>query len=395
MKIPGNYPGRLGLDGLTITGLFFLGWLIRTFGPACGINTPKEQFFSFLLIVLIMIFVRFLPVFHRAVQERQYRRKAQQTQVLPVNEKRLAPRVALDVIVREIRDRLRHHYGCFWPRKIRILLVVGSVSDVQRLVPGLSQELWQEDRGTLLLWGGELMSEAEAAWLSALRKLRSRPADGIVWVTSAFDNEADADSAHHENKVTADAMESLAHAFYRLYDALGWRLPLYVWSLHGQNVDHAGYVTQPVGCLLPADCASEHLSAQLSSLSLPLMTQGVQHICEAPGHTFLLSLADRLLRKPETIAAPLAVFLNTWRPLPLAGVIFSMPSREAARTVRHHWSKDNRWDALPASVMALPAGLRPRKPGINRQQVAAVTGAVALALTGPACWFRLSEIIAL
>ncbi|EOU1298015.1 hypothetical protein ACNSWB_003446, partial [Cronobacter sakazakii] len=70
------------------------------------------------------------------------------------------------------------------------------------------------------------------------------------------------------------------------------------------------------------------------------------------------------------------------RPLPLAGVIFSMPSREAARTVRHHWSKDNRWDALPASVMALPADLRPRKPGINRQQVAAVTGAVALALTG-------------
>ncbi|MDT3641101.1 type VI secretion protein VasK, partial [Cronobacter sakazakii] len=122
MKIPGNYPGRLGLAGLTITGLFFLGWLIRTFGPACGINTPKEQFFSFLLIVLIMIFVRFLPVFHRAVQERQYRRKAQQTQVLPVDEKRLAPRVALDVIVREIRDRMRHHYGCFWPRKIRILL---------------------------------------------------------------------------------------------------------------------------------------------------------------------------------------------------------------------------------------------------------------------------------
>ncbi|MDI7370067.1 type VI secretion protein VasK, partial [Cronobacter sakazakii] len=118
MKIPGNYPGRLGLAGLTITGLFFLGWLIRTFGPACGINTPKEQFFSFLLIVLIMIFVRFLPVFHRAVQERQYRRKAQQTQVLPVDEKRLAPRVALDVIVREIRDRMRHHYGCFWPRKI-------------------------------------------------------------------------------------------------------------------------------------------------------------------------------------------------------------------------------------------------------------------------------------
>lgn len=44
-------------------------------------------------------------------------------------------------VISKTKIALRHHYGCFWPRKIRILLVVGSVSDVQRLVPGLSQEL--------------------------------------------------------------------------------------------------------------------------------------------------------------------------------------------------------------------------------------------------------------
>ncbi|WP_410779865.1 hypothetical protein, partial [Klebsiella quasipneumoniae] len=27
--------------------------------------------------------------------------------------------------------------------------------DVEQLTPKLTQELWQEDRGTLLLWGGD------------------------------------------------------------------------------------------------------------------------------------------------------------------------------------------------------------------------------------------------
>ncbi|ELY4525259.1 type VI secretion protein VasK [Cronobacter turicensis] len=382
MKIPGSYLGRFGLAGLTIAGLIFLGWLINTFGPAWGINTPKEQLFAFLLITLLVIFVRFLPALHHSAQERLYRHKAQLANVLPADDKRLAPVAPLNATVSDIKDMMRHLYGRLWVSKIRILLVVGSVSDVQRLVPGLSQECWQEDQGTLLLWGGELSGDIDTAWLSALRKLRRRPIDGVVWVTSAFDTPANDDSFSHDNVMSQEAMNTFAHVFYNLYDALGWHLPLYIWSLHSQIVDQTGYVTQPIGCLLPPDCSPENLSTQLSSLSASLMTHGVQHICEVPRHMFLLSLADRLIRKSETIAEPLAVLLNAWRPLPLAGLLFSMPSLGAARSMRHHWCKDKRWDVLPESARALPAGLRPRKPGPDWRRVMAASLALLMTLWG-------------
>ncbi|EOI3445885.1 ImcF-related family protein [Cronobacter turicensis] len=390
MKIPGSYLGRFGLAGLTIAGLIFLGWLINTFGPAWGINTPKEQLFAFLLITLLVIFVRFLPALHHSAQERLYRHKAQLANVLPADDKRLAPVAPLNVTISDIKDMMRHLYGRSWVSKIRILLVVGSVSDVQRLVPGLSQECWQEDQGTLLLWGGELSGDIDTAWLSALRKLRRRPIDGVVWVTSAFDTPANDDSFSHDNVMSQEAMNTFAHVFYNLYDALGWRLPLYIWSLHSQIVDQTGYVTQPIGCLLPPDCSPENLSTQLSSLSASLMTHGVQHICEVPRHMFLLSLADRLIRKSETIAGPLAVLLNAWRPLPLAGLLFSMPSLGAARSMRHHWCKDNRWDVLPESVRSLPAGLRPRKPGPDWRRVMAASLALLMTLWG--VWMLVSYI---
>ena len=90
-------------------------------------------------------------------------------------------------VVKEIRQYLRTIYNRNWGRKTRILLITGTASEVEQLTPGLTSQLWQEERGTLLLWGGDLNTSADSAWLSALRKLRRRPVDGLVWVTSAFD----------------------------------------------------------------------------------------------------------------------------------------------------------------------------------------------------------------
>ena len=74
--------------------------------------------------------------------------------------------------------------GRCWHRRIRILLVTGYISDVEKLTPGLTTQYWQEEQGTLLLWGGDPSQPENADWLAALRRLRYRPADGIVWVTS-------------------------------------------------------------------------------------------------------------------------------------------------------------------------------------------------------------------
>ncbi|RYA83983.1 type VI secretion protein VasK, partial [Enterobacter cloacae complex sp. 742-ADZ3-9B] len=131
---------------------------------------------------------------------------------------------------------------------------------------------------------------------------------------------------------------------------------LYVWSLHPRTGEQQGRISQPVGCQLSAASKPEALARQLSDLIPALTAQGVQQICDKPQQSFLLALADQLTREPETLTGPLSVLLNPYRPLPLAGVVFSPATVGGVRSVAHRWGKDNRWDAIPASAQALPAG---------------------------------------
>ncbi len=100
----------------------------------------------------------------------------------------------------------------------------------------------------MLLWGGDPATPADADWLAALRKLRRRAVDGMVWVTSALDGMPATENSATSG-LTPDAMDSVSHALKLRYEALGWKLPLYVWSLHPRAGEQAGRVTQPVGCL--------------------------------------------------------------------------------------------------------------------------------------------------
>ena len=276
----------------------------------------------------------------------------------------------------DIRGTLRHQYGYFWRRKTRILIITGAIADVERLTPKLTQALWQEDQGTLLLWGGALATPVDLSWLMALRKLSRRPADGIVWVTSALDESTSPEVP------SPDAMDTLVQSLLQRYDTLGWRLPLYVWSLHQQSEEQNGRVVQPVGCLLPPGCTPLTLSSQITNIVPGLIVQGVQQICGHFRHHFLLSLADQLTRVPARVTGPLSTFLNSYRPLPLAGVLFSTSQQGAARSVSHHWGLDNRWRAIPDSVLALPTGLRPRKSGVSGRQILSGIGATLLVLWG-------------
>lgn len=290
-------------------------------------------------------------------------------------------RLPHDEIVAELCHSLKNQYGWFWKHKVTFLMLTGNSVEVDKLAPGLSKQYWLEDGGVVLLWGGNVASEPEQGWFSALRKLRRRPADGMVWVTSAFDRLPGAPT-QPAAPLSDAAMDSLAHALGNRYDALGWKLPLYVWSLHTQAGESSGRGSQPVGCLLPANCKPEMLATQLNDLIPPLTAQGIQQVCGRPQHHFLLALADQLRRHSASLTGPLSVLLNPYRPLPLAGVVFSQPSAGAARSVAHHWGKDNRWDIIPERVQTLPSGLRPRKPGISAGQVAGVTIAVLMALWG-------------
>lgn len=280
----------------------------------------------------------------------------------------------------DIKTGLQKLYGRFWPRKVRILLLTGSAADVEQLTPGLTSQYWQEDSGTVLLWGGDLGAQADSAWLSALRKLRRRPLDGVVWVTSALAQRTALGQKESKTTLSTDMMDSVAQAFASRYELLGWRLPLYVWSLHADG--GADRITQSVGCLLPVGCKPDELSTQLAGLLPSLIEQGTQQISRNTQHPFLLQLADQLARQPDSVAGPLATLLNPYRPSPLAGVIFSPASVDAKRSVKHHWGKDNRWDVLIDSLPLLPAGLAAKKLGFAWRKTLAMAMAGIMVLWG-------------
>ena len=77
-------------------------------------------------------------------------------------------------------------------------------------------------------------------------------------------------------------------------------------------------------------------------------------------------------------------------------MVFSEASVEAGRSVRHRWGRDNRWETIPDSVLWLPAGLRPRKQGVNwmRRMVEAAAlmllgaASMTVSLSPTATWWR-------
>lgn len=376
-----------------ITVILFL--LYYLWGPSLGLMEPAEKFRVLCTIFAVPVFLSLLLVSRYSLvafasRLRFFRKLNDKQNTWSNNSAHLKQVDISKKIINEVQQVLRHTYGHFWHSKVRILLMTGSVSDVEQLAPKLTRELWQEDRGTVLLWGGDPATPADADWLAALRKLRRRAVDGMVWVTSALDGMPATENSATSG-LTPDAMDSVSHALKLRYEALGWKLPLYVWSLHPRAGEQAGRVTQPVGCLLPANCSPQTLAGQLTGLIPQLTAQGIQQVCGQPQHNFLLALADQLTRKPETVTEPLSVLLNPYRPQPLAGVVFSAPSAEAGRSISHHWGRDNRWDILPDRMTELPAGLRPRKQGVDWMRGMSVAAAALMlfwAASPTASWLR-------
>jgi type VI secretion system protein ImpL len=343
--------------------LSLIGWAIWEHGERLGLDTTNRKIVAFLLVCVLGAALRFGPALLRLVRQIMHRNEEKQQNVLPGSEPRLEQTPPRHITITELRQALRQTYGRFWPRKVRILLLTGSAADIERLTPGLTSQYWQEDSGTVLLWGGDLAAQADSAWLSALRNLRRRPLDGVIWVTSALAQHTANGQLQAQTPLTADMMDSAAKAFTVRFELLGWRLPLYVWSLHPAEGDNKDRITQPVGCLLPAACKPDELRTQLTALVPTLIAQGTQQISASTRNQFLLQLADQLAQAPGFITEPVAALLNPYRPAPLAGIMFSPASVNAQRTVKHHWAKDNRWDILLGSLPALPAGLTAKKLG--------------------------------
>lgn len=118
--------------------------------------------------------------------------------------------------------------------------------------------------------------------------------------------------------LTAEQIDNAARHLQAVFTTLRWRVPLYLWSLHGaQSVLNAA-MAQSATCLFPAGCTTALCRSQLAALVMQLAEQGSQQVTRNIHSNFLLKMANALTQNAEAISDALATFsacigLCRWR----------------------------------------------------------------------------------
>lgn len=171
---------------------------------------------------------------------------------------------------------------------------------------------------------GDLADTPDVTLFNAIRKLHRRPLDGAVWVGNHFQQQ---DVLVHTDPITpltAQQMDDVARHLQAIFTTLRWRIPLYLWSLHGTHSAHDGVDAQSATCLLSPGCTPALCRLQLTSLASQLAQQGTQQLTLNIRDNFLLKMANLLTHSAAAISDSLTTFFSAHRGLPLAGVIFSL-----------------------------------------------------------------------
>lgn len=306
-----------------------------------------------LLVIALMVWVGLFSVFvlgflvvRQVVKDKVH---------LPVASKTAGETKHGQVPFIDVSPQLYQRYGLFWRYKVRILWVIGAQQQVEAIAPGLTRYQWLEGSRSLLLWGGDPITEPDAGAIRALRGLRrSRPLDGIVWAVTA---------AHSQQ---ATLLDNTLRLLQQQAQQLRWQAPLYLWQVDESHWAQQGRPLQPVGCLLPARCTSAQLATHLQGLLPSLGVQGTAQLIANTAHDYLLRLSQRLrqygIAQWQRGLAPLLD--QAVHAVPLRGMMFSLPQpTPAADSVRHGWVADAPWQGILTDHQA-----RGRSAGLPWQQ---------------------------
>ncbi|MDB6374256.1 ImcF-related family protein [Photorhabdus bodei] len=239
--------------------------------------------------------------------------------------------------IKGLPDRMRLRYGRFWWYKVRILLVVGEVEQVEAIAPGLTSAYWQEGYRTLLLWGGSLQVEPDATQLMALRRLRRyRPFNGIVWALT------EAQSAQ------TVWMDKALRILQKQAQQLRWQAPVYLWQVCHSLWSQEDRITQAVGCFFPERCTPDIVATQLQELVDPIRKRGMQQVLEENAHDFLYRLSSTLEKQGidhwRQVLAPWLVEYGDV--VLLRGLMFSLPLKAQASSIPQSWLPDSAWQGV-------------------------------------------------
>lgn len=213
-----------------------------------------------------------------------------------------------------IKAHLCRRYGYLWQNKVRLLLVTGDETAIEKLIPGLQSSHWQEGDRTVLIYGGSLSSDVDVEKYTALRKLRrGRPLDGIICVVN------------EELNLTVQTSDNDLRGLEKISEVLRYSAPVWLWRLCSSEWSQVGRDQQPVGITLPSRAMPDTVATQLRKLLPQLREQGLLQIAENRQNDFLLRLARELEQGgSELWATRLTPWLHSSQQrVPLRGLMFS------------------------------------------------------------------------
>ncbi len=347
---------------LTITLLVVIGAGLYYFtGAALGAPAITFNQLAFWAFMTWLALVWFCPIFILS-----WRKLAELNARYPTGKDAAPVKSAVPVMGQaDIAAHLRHRYGRRWKRNVRVLMVLGEVAEVEQAVPGLTEQQWLEGENTLLLWGGSAQAEPDMARISAWRKLRRRPLDGIVWAVDPTQT------------ILRETLDTVARQLQKQYEVMKWKAPVWLWEIHQSPWEQKGRETQTVGCEFASKSTGDAIQVSLNSLIEPLTARGMQQVVLNRQHSFLVSLAQHLRQGGVMRLNQIADTLRTGAAaLPLAGIMFSPPLMPAAVLPRHGWLPDPAW----YGITRYAGQLRPLRVGVEWIKTAQWCTGIALLL---------------
>ncbi len=240
-----------------------------------------------------------------------------------------------------VKQSLRDHYGYFWRRKVRLLLVVGEPEQIDAIAPGLAEQQWLETPNAVLLYGGGMQVEPNIELLA-----KGHGLDSVIWVLSK------------EQSRDVTAMSSGARRLQNLAKDVRWQLPLHLWQVCESAWPQSAREVQPVGCSLPARFTATQLDALLQRLRQPLREQGLAQLQNDLAHDFLLRLSRDLQADGGARWRAAMSVAEGGRGVSLRGLWLSLPlaPRDKSSTA-HHWLPAPAWHGVLGDSSANPQRL--------------------------------------
>lgn len=280
---------------------------------------------------------------------------------------------------------IKENYSFTYKSKLSIQLLIGTSTSIEKLTPNLTTDIWQENNGTLLIYGGDIHQSIDENLIQDLKQLRRRrPLDAVIWVS---ENNLSQQPLGHSlfNHLNPTNTDTASRYFHQLFRQLHWQAPIWLW-----NISNNGEITTNEAPTIlysaPLKATSETLSNDLKTLLPALVEQGTQAVLHNPTQTYLLALARFLQHEGcEKLANTLAPLLSGYRSLPFAGVLFSTAVNNnvsATSSQNNQWVSNSHWKALMAVNSQLPYQLKASPLGLNSKRILQYTVATAMTLWG-------------